>query len=416
MVSDPIYFLQDHLGSNVATLSEAGAVVSRSRYTVWGERILTTGANTEDSSARGYTGHEHLGGFGFIHMNGRLYDPVWGRFLQADPIIQEPFNLQNYARYSYVMNNPMAFTDPTGYSRWNRIRDRVVKPIAIMVIAYYTGQWASSAFLNGATASAEAAMVAAGGGDVVSKIYVAQSSIGSSGVTYGAAANAIGGSAGGFAAGGLQGGNLNSALSSAVAGGISGGISGYFGSRYPLERVAANAVAGGVSSKIHGGTFESGLKLGLTTSLLTYANVQMRATQIASSLLDPNGKNDGTGLSGGLNRDGFKLAGGRFDFLRAAAESILGGRQNGQGRVLGFEYSSGGFVDMVLESFAGPHDAANAPWWYDSRGNIKPFADSQSILLDVTTNYTTSLLFAAPFAIAAIREQTYFSAYANGRR
>jgi len=247
-------------------------------------------------------------------------------------------------------------------------------------------------------------------------ISVAQSSIGSSGVTYGATANAIGGAAGGFAAGGLQGGNLNSALSSAVAGGISGGISGYFGSRYPLERVAANAVAGGVSSKIHGGTFESGLKSGLTTSLLTYANVQMRATQIASSLLDSSGRNDGTGLSGGLFGDGCKVAGGRFDFLRDTAVSILGGRQNNHGRVLGFKYSSGGFVDMVLESFAGPHDFANAPWWYDSRGNIKPFTDSQSILLNVTTNYTTSLLFAAPFAIAAIREQTYFSAYANGRR
>ena len=49
-------------------------------------------------------------------MNGRIYDPTLGRFLQADSHIQDPKNSQSYNRYSYVLNNPLSYTDPSGYS------------------------------------------------------------------------------------------------------------------------------------------------------------------------------------------------------------------------------------------------------------------------------------------------------------
>jgi RHS repeat-associated protein len=65
---------------------------------------------------RGSMDHEHLDDFGLINMNGRLYDPVLGRFLNADPVIQFPGFTQSYNSYSYVMNNPLRFTDPTGYT------------------------------------------------------------------------------------------------------------------------------------------------------------------------------------------------------------------------------------------------------------------------------------------------------------
>jgi hypothetical protein len=48
-------------------------------------------------------------------MNGRIYDPTLGRFLQADPFIQYPNNSQSFNRYSYVLNNPLSYTDPSGY-------------------------------------------------------------------------------------------------------------------------------------------------------------------------------------------------------------------------------------------------------------------------------------------------------------
>jgi len=50
-----------------------------------------------------------------VHMNGRIYDPLLGRFLSADIMVQNPGNLQCFNRYSYVQNNPLTLTDPTGW-------------------------------------------------------------------------------------------------------------------------------------------------------------------------------------------------------------------------------------------------------------------------------------------------------------
>jgi hypothetical protein len=66
-------------------------------------------------------------------MNGRIYDPTLGRFLQADPFIQAPGNSQSYNRYAYVLNNPMSYTDPSGYffkKLWNKTVGSVLRAIA----------------------------------------------------------------------------------------------------------------------------------------------------------------------------------------------------------------------------------------------------------------------------------------------
>lgn len=48
-------------------------------------------------------------------MNGRAYDYNLGRFLSVDPFVQSPGNSQSMNPYSYIMNNPLAGTDPSGY-------------------------------------------------------------------------------------------------------------------------------------------------------------------------------------------------------------------------------------------------------------------------------------------------------------
>ena len=48
-------------------------------------------------------------------MNGRMYDPLVGRMLSPDIVIQNPEYSQSYNRYSYCFNNPLRFTDPSGY-------------------------------------------------------------------------------------------------------------------------------------------------------------------------------------------------------------------------------------------------------------------------------------------------------------
>ena len=91
-------------------------------YDAWGAR---RGPNAETLAAstaplpgghRGFTGHESIPNVGLVNMNGRMYDPALGRFLSADPTVQQPMDPANYNRYSYVQNNPLRYTDPTGYS------------------------------------------------------------------------------------------------------------------------------------------------------------------------------------------------------------------------------------------------------------------------------------------------------------
>ncbi|HEU0225598.1 MAG TPA: RHS repeat-associated core domain-containing protein, partial [Steroidobacteraceae bacterium] len=63
---------------------------------------------------RGFTGHEHLDAVGLIHMNGRVYEPVAGRFLSVDPIRIRGLP-QDSNPYSYGWNNPIRIVDPSGW-------------------------------------------------------------------------------------------------------------------------------------------------------------------------------------------------------------------------------------------------------------------------------------------------------------
>ena len=119
------YINRDHLGSIVTVTNASGAVVESNSYDAWG-RLRNTASLlpfTHDAQPtlllrRGYTGHEHLPEFGLVNMNARMYDPVIGRFLSPDPYVQAPYFSQSYNRYSYCLNNPLIFTDPTGEKWW----------------------------------------------------------------------------------------------------------------------------------------------------------------------------------------------------------------------------------------------------------------------------------------------------------
>ncbi|MFT7773444.1 RHS repeat-associated core domain-containing protein [Roseateles sp.] len=121
------YWHKDHLGSLLATTDHAAQVTQRYAYDPFGKRrqvngsydafgaiVIDWGEAVNAGTNRGYTGHEHLDDIGLIHMNGRIFDPRLGLFLQPDQRIQEPKNLQNYNRYAYCLNNPLTCTDPTG--------------------------------------------------------------------------------------------------------------------------------------------------------------------------------------------------------------------------------------------------------------------------------------------------------------
>jgi RHS repeat-associated protein len=114
------YFTRDHLGSVAVLTDENGLVVERLSYDAWGKRRFPNGMDDAADSlssqtTRGFTGQENLDAVGLVHLNGRVYDPVIGRMMSADPFVPDPTNAQTWNRYSYVINNPLSITDPNGY-------------------------------------------------------------------------------------------------------------------------------------------------------------------------------------------------------------------------------------------------------------------------------------------------------------
>ena len=120
------YVLSDHQGSNSdLTNSSATSIVNES-FTPFGQRRNPTtwsgaASNSDLTTAagitrQGYTFQTQLGlWMGMNHMNGRVEDAVTGRMLSADPHVPDRTNTQSYNRFTYVNNNPLTATDPSGF-------------------------------------------------------------------------------------------------------------------------------------------------------------------------------------------------------------------------------------------------------------------------------------------------------------
>jgi RHS repeat-associated protein len=113
-----LYLHDDHLGS-IESVTSDGGPTQHIKYDPFGLRIdpltPTTIAQPSSDITDGFTDQQHDAELGLINMQGRVYDPRIGRFLSADPFVTDPLTSQGFNRYSYVLNNPFALVDPTGF-------------------------------------------------------------------------------------------------------------------------------------------------------------------------------------------------------------------------------------------------------------------------------------------------------------
>jgi RHS repeat-associated protein len=308
---DDKYALSDHLGSTDVIVNDAGAAVEATSFDAWGQRRSSTnwqGTGTPlATTTHGFTGHEHVDAIGLIHMNGRVYDPAIGRFVQSDPMIDA--GIQGLNRYSYVLNNPLSLTDPTGHLTWGEWM-RVAIGVAVTCatagaaggtyngLALSAGQQAavigaggalvgaaSSNTLKGAAWGAVSSLAFFGIGSYFEGAGWAQSNKGVFGtnLNYGGyAAKVLAHGVAGGALQHLQGGRFGSGFAAAgVTQAFSGGID-TIDSANPgvsTERIFAAVMLGGTVSSLTGGKFANGALTAAFSS--TYSGLAERASNQA---------------------------------------------------------------------------------------------------------------------------------------
>jgi RHS repeat-associated protein len=317
-VAQTDYWHVDQIGSLVAVTGGAGNLVERYAYDPFGKRRFADGnfdatnalyidaTHYVDQSAtlalltstrgtvRGFTGHEHLDDLGLIHMNGRMYDATIARFMQADPTIQYSLLMQDYNRYSYLMNNPLAGFDPSGYHFLGDFGEFIddalgmllgwappwLRDIAAIVVSYELGPeagegfWAAAAdtalagfsagvitsgSLEGGLQQAISAELFFGAGQLATAEQFGETSLGRAVFHAGA----------GCLSSVMQGGNCGK-------GAVGAGLTQYLGSNFAawakgevpnvklriVVQVIGFSVIGGTASKLTGGKFGNGATSG----------------------------------------------------------------------------------------------------------------------------------------------------------
>ncbi|MEC4088697.1 SpvB/TcaC N-terminal domain-containing protein [Pseudoalteromonas rubra] len=287
------WMFTDHQGSVIAITNRNYELLARYSYDVFGAQKSEGPLNQIDTlnfataqrifdsvsdNFRGYTGHEPVkigNDSRIIHMNGRIYAAETGRFMQADPVVQAPSNLQNYNAYSYVLNNPLSYTDPSGY--WFEHLKPVKKVLRNVIRA-------SSKIIGPELTN------------IIGNIafYKLGGPYGSAYWSYNFTRAMGGASSQAFKAG------LTSVASAAVFYGIGQGFSGTV-YQNGFWHVSAHALAGGILSEVQGGNFGHGFwSAGLT-----------KGAQV-SGLVDMNNVIVGTIQSMVIAGTISKLTGGKF--------------------------------------------------------------------------------------------------------
>ncbi|ACE83005.1 RHS repeat domain-containing protein [Cellvibrio japonicus] len=308
--TDKSFVYNDHLGSLDVVVNNTGTITHTASFDVWGNRrsaenwsgsfsasSLSLANYTQPITQRGYTGHEMLDDSGLIHMNGRIYDQKTSRFLQADPFIQAASDTQSYNRYSYVRNNPLNATDPSGYF-WNFVISAVV--------TYAVGDYAKRNNIGWLAQLASVAGCVTGNaaicaGAAFGSTYGATGNLGLAfvvGVTAGAmsgmpvgnaaqkAARLVAGAVLGGASSMISGGEFGHGFISAGLGTLAGGR---FGSG-PGGFVVATVV-GGTISDMTGGKFKNGAASAAFAFAMQWAVSSVRENKVAAKWLEYEEKN-----------------------------------------------------------------------------------------------------------------------------
>ena len=307
------FYHTNHLGSSSVVTDQYGGRKEQMEYFPFGVYRAVGNINgTYDFDPNfpdvfyTFTGQEDDDDLGLYNYGARLYDPVLGRFISPDGIVQAPDDAQTLNRYSYARNNPIIYTDPSGNIA---IIDDIIEAITAIVAAIAASKTAMAgvAIVGGAALGAATSAVTGGNvwqgaltGAISGAIFfgageIAGSIIGSAaqaGAPY-SALEQVAIRAGIHTVAGAVSGGINSAitgsniglgiLTGAVGAGVGSlagaGLGGLTKSILPkgmefasqlIARTVSGGIAAGVVSEIYGGNFWQGFAQGAATAAAAF--------------------------------------------------------------------------------------------------------------------------------------------------
>ena len=269
--TETYFYHSDHLGSSTVITDNNADIKQEVFYYPFGEIKTNTGS---DIASHKFTGQEFDGETGLYYYNARYYDPKLARFVSADTIVPDPRNPQALNRYSYVINNPIKYIDPSGHGwlsdTWEDIKDWAsdtwedVKDF-VSDNWQYVAAGAAAVLTFGTVAPAAYSFLAFGNLTTAASVASYSAHIALTATSY-----AIGGAAAGAVGAGIMGGNIGQgALIGAVTGGIYG-LGGALTGGNGLLQIGLGGLAGGTASEMSGGKFSEGFKIGAISSFIMY--------------------------------------------------------------------------------------------------------------------------------------------------
>lgn len=280
------YYHADDLGSSNVLTDRSGNIVQEYEYTSFGQTGYAANTSAYPVSNR-YTGQIIDDQTGLYYYQSRYYDPQLGRFIQPDSMVPSVVNSQDLNRYSYCVNNPLKYVDPTGHF-WG---------LAIII----------GVIIGIVVGSATAA-------------------INHTNIWMGALTGAIGGLFGGF------GSLLGTALDAALQGVLAGVVGFVAGAAVAAAFSAAGSV---VTAELTGGDLELGAETGALSGAISFGTAKLSGyldSEIKASVkngaleqLESAGKSFALGAAGRALSNGVNaILQGKDPWLSAESGAELG--------------------------------------------------------------------------------------------